>query len=80
MWSLSAQPYPYSDTIPQIKALSKPSAPSRLMWGTDWPISLKQLPYTKAVALFRDHLPSSQPAGPRQILYKTVQQIWPFGL
>jgi hypothetical protein len=28
----------------------------RLMWGTDWPISLGHLSYAQTVALFRDHM------------------------
>ena len=80
MWSLSRQPFPYRDADAQVKRLYDTFGPKRLMWGTDWPISLKQLPYDKAVALFRDHLDFLSPADHEQILSKTVQQVWPFGL
>lgn len=80
LWSLSAKPYPYADTIPQIKSLCQSFGPKRLMWGTDWPISLKQLPYAQAVALYRDHLDFLSLEDHNQILYKTVQRVWPFGL
>jgi predicted TIM-barrel fold metal-dependent hydrolase len=80
MWSLSAQPYPYRDADAQVKRLNDTFGPKRLMWGTDWPISLKQLPYNKAVALYRDHLDFLSPEDHTQILYKTVQQVWPFGI
>ena len=80
LWSLSAEPYPYTDTIPQIKSLVEAFGASRLMWGTDWPISLKQLPYSKTVALYRDHLDFLTPQDRTQILYKTVQRVWPFGI
>jgi L-fuconolactonase len=80
MWSLSKQPYPYADTISQIKSLHQVFGAERLMWGTDWPISLKQLPYDKAVALFRDHLDFLSPEDHTQILYKTVQRVWPFNI
>jgi L-fuconolactonase len=80
MWSLSKQPYPYPDAVTQVKRLYDTFGAKRLMWGTDWPISLKQLSYEKAVALYRDHL-GFLPADDReQILSKTVQQVWPFGL
>jgi L-fuconolactonase len=79
-WSLSAEPYPYTDTIPQIKSLHETFGAQRLMWGTDWPISLKQLSYAKAVELYRDHLNFLSPQDHAQILYKTVQCVWPFGL
>jgi L-fuconolactonase len=79
-WSLSTEPYPYTDTIPQIKSLSEAFGASRLMWGTDWPISLKQLSYAKAVELYRDHLNFLSAQDHEQILYKTVQRVWPFGI
>jgi L-fuconolactonase len=80
MLSLSKQPYPYTDTIPQIKSLCEAFSAERLMWGTDWPISLKQSSYANIVALYRDHL-NFLPAQDRtQILYKTAQRVWPFGI
>jgi L-fuconolactonase len=80
IWSLSKQPYPYPDAIAQVKRLHKTFGATRLMWGTDWPISLKQLPYEKAVALYRDHLDFLPGNDREQILTRTVQQVWPFGL
>ena len=80
MWSLSKQPYPYPDAQTQVKRLYDKLGAKRLMWGTDWPISLRQLPYDKAVELFRDHLDFVPPADHAWILGKTVQQVWPFGL
>ncbi len=80
MWSLSKQPYPYPDAQAQVKRLHPHFTAKRLMWGTDWPVSLKNLTYAQAVALFRDHLGFLSPADHEQILYKTVQQVWPFGI
>lgn len=80
MWSLSQQPFPYRDSAAQVKRLYDAFGSKRLMWGTDWPISLKQLSYAKAVALFRDHLDFLPSHDREQILSKTVQQVWPFGL
>jgi len=80
MWSLSKQAYPYPDAAVQVKRLYDTFGPRRLMWGTDWPISLKQLPYDKAVALYRDHLDFLPATDREQILSKTVQQVWPFNL
>ena len=80
MWSLSKGEYPYADAQVQVKRLYDAFGARRLMWGTDWPVSLKQLPYAKAVELFRDHLDFLTPADREWILYKTVQQVWPFGL
>jgi L-fuconolactonase len=80
MWSLSKQPYPYPDALLQVKRLHQHFGAQRLMWGTDWPISLKDLTYAQAVALYRDHLDFLSPEDHKQILYKTVQRVWPFGI
>jgi predicted TIM-barrel fold metal-dependent hydrolase len=80
MWSLSRESFPYRDADAQVKRLNDTFGPQRLMWGTDWPICLKQLSYDKAVALFRDHLDFLPATDREQILSKTVQQVWPFGL
>ena len=80
MWSLSNQPYPYADAQAQAKRLYDVFGPKRLMAGTDWPISLKQLPYGKSVSLYRDHLDFLSPSDRVQIFSKTVQTVWPFGV
>jgi len=80
MWSLSKQPYPYPDAAEQVKRLYDKFGAERLMWGTDWPICLKQVSYARAVALFRDHLGFMPTKDHEQVLYKTVQRVWPFGL
>ncbi|MGA3127511.1 MAG: amidohydrolase family protein [Candidatus Korobacteraceae bacterium] len=35
-YRISAQPYPYEDVVPLVRALVE-AAPSRMLWGTDWP-------------------------------------------
>jgi L-fuconolactonase len=80
MWSLSKQPYPYPDALVQVKRLHQHFGAQRLMWGTDWPISLKNLTYAQAVALYRNHLDFLSPEDLKQVLYKTVQRVWPFGI
>jgi L-fuconolactonase len=79
-WSLSRQPYPYPDAMDQIKRLHDRFSAHRLMWGTDWPISLKELTYAQAVALYRDHLDWLTLSERTQILSRTAQDVWPFGL
>ena len=80
MWSLSRQAYPYVDALVQVKRLYDGFGAKRLMWGTDWPISLKELSYAKAVALYRDGLDWMPQADKEQVLNRTVQEVWPFGL
>ncbi len=78
MWSLSHEPYPYPDAAAQVGKLYDAFSAKRLMWGTDWPISLKWLPYGQAVALFRDHMSMIPESDHAQILSGTVQEVWPF--
>jgi L-fuconolactonase len=80
LWSLSKEAYPYADMVGQVKSLVGAFGASRLMWGTDWPISLKQLSYAQAVALYRDHLDYLSARDREQILYRTVQEVWGFGV
>lgn len=80
MWKLSKQPYPYPDAQEQVKKLCESFGVRRLMWSTNWPVSLEQLPYARIVELYRDHLGFLSPEEHAEILYKSVQRVWPFGL
>lgn len=80
LWVLSKQPYPYPDAQDQVKRLLESFGAKRLMWATNWPVSLKQLPYAKLVELYRDHFNFLTPQEHGEILSGTVQRVWPFGL
>jgi predicted TIM-barrel fold metal-dependent hydrolase len=78
LWSLSRQKYPYKDTHDQVKRLSDAFGPSRLMWGTDWPMVEKYCGYAKALALYRDEIGGWTAAERRWILGDTAQKLWSF--
>jgi predicted TIM-barrel fold metal-dependent hydrolase len=78
MWVLSKQPYPYRDAQEQVKRLMARFGAQRLMWATNWPVSLAQLPYEKIVALYRDHFGFLSREEHAEILSGTVQRVWPF--
>jgi L-fuconolactonase len=78
LWSLSRQRYPYKDTHEQVKRLSDAFGPSRLMWGTDWPMVEKYCGYAKALALYRDEIGGWTEAERRWILGGTAQKLWSF--
>jgi predicted TIM-barrel fold metal-dependent hydrolase len=80
LWVLSKQPYPYPDAQDQVKRLLESFSAKRLMWATNWPVSLKELPYERLVELYRDHFNFLTREEHREILSRTVQRIWPFGL
>jgi len=79
-WSVSKQAYPYADAMAQIRRLRDGFGAERLMWGTDWPVSLKELTYAQAVGLYRDHLGWMTEGEREWVLRKTVERVWPFGL
>lgn len=76
---VSKQPYPYLDAQAQVKIVYEHFGAKRLMWATNWP-TLRELPYAKAVELYRDRLNFVSGEDHEEILYKTVQRVWPFGL
>jgi predicted TIM-barrel fold metal-dependent hydrolase len=80
MWSLSKLSYPYRDAQEQVKRLCGNFGANRLMWATNWPVSLRQLPYDRIVALYRDHMSFLSSEDREDILSRTVQGVWPFGL
>lgn len=80
MWSLSKEPYPYADAQEQVARLRDVFGAKRLMWGTDWPIVPEMVSYAQRVALYRDHLRFLSDEERKEILYQTVQRVWPFGL
>lgn len=79
-WSLSRQAYPYNDALDQIKKLRDSFSAKHLMWGTDWPIALPRPDYNERVELYRDHLTFLNKEERADVLYRTVQRVWPFGM
>jgi predicted TIM-barrel fold metal-dependent hydrolase len=80
MWSLSQEAYPYADAQDMVKQLYESFGAQRLMWATNWPVSLAKLPYGKIVELYSDRLNIFTPEDREEVLYKTVQRVWPFEL
>jgi L-fuconolactonase len=77
-WSLSKQPYPYADSLVQVKRLYDAFGPRRLMWGTDWPLVENYCGYAKALALVQDEMKFLDADDKRWILGGTVERVWPF--
>jgi L-fuconolactonase len=80
MWSLSREAYPYADAMEMVKRLLAVFGAKRLMAGTDWPISLPKQSYAQTVALYREHMGFLLAEERAQLLSKTVQEVWPFGV
>ncbi|MEZ5356170.1 MAG: amidohydrolase family protein [Bryobacteraceae bacterium] len=77
-WSLSKQEFPWRDTWTQIKRLRDGFGAERLMWGTDWPVSLRHASYVQALRLYRDVLDVFNAGEKAWILGKTAERVWPF--
>jgi predicted TIM-barrel fold metal-dependent hydrolase len=79
-WSLSKQPYPWTDAQQQIRRLYDAFGPQRLMWATDWPIvENSKATYAQALQLVRDDIPFFNADDKSWILSKTIEKVWPFG-
>ncbi len=77
-WSLSKQEYPWRDTHAQVKRLYDTFGPQRLMWGTDWPVSLRHATYAQTLHLVQKELAFLNEDDKAWILSKTVERVWPF--
>jgi L-fuconolactonase len=80
LWAVSKQPYPYLDAQAQVKQVYQSFGAQRIMWATNWPVSLQQCSYDRIVALYRDHMDLFTPQDRKEVLHKTVQRVWDFGL
>lgn len=80
MWVLSKMPYPFPDAQQQVRRLLQQFGAKRLMWATNWPVSLQQLDYRRIVDLYRDHFTFVSREEHEEILSGTVQRVWPFAL
>jgi predicted TIM-barrel fold metal-dependent hydrolase len=63
-YRISAQPYPYADVVPLARTLVE-AAPSRMLWGTDWPHPGVTVPMPRDGDLL-DLLPTWVPDGGTQ--------------
>ena len=77
-WSLSKQPYPWLDAQEHAKRLYDAFGPRRVMWGTDWPVSLNHTTYDKTLTLVRDDMKFLNAEDKSWILSRTVERVWPF--
>ena len=77
-WSLSRQPYPYTDTHEQVKRLHAAFGPQRLMWATDWPIVERVSSYAQALRVVRDEMKFLTAEDKHWVLSKTIERVWPF--
>jgi L-fuconolactonase len=78
MWSISRQAYPWLDAQEYVKRLYAAFGPSRLMWGTDWPVCMQWTSYGETLRVVRDDMKFLNDDDKSWILSRTVERLWPF--
>jgi predicted TIM-barrel fold metal-dependent hydrolase len=77
-WSISEQEYPWRDTWDLVKSVHGAFGAERIMWGTDWPVSLSKTDYGSTLRLITDAMDFFSDADKSWILSKSVERLWPF--
>lgn len=77
-WSISKQPYPWLDAQEHVKRLHQAFGPQRLMWATDWPVSLAKATYTQTLSVVRDDMKFLNEEDKSWILSRTIDRVWKF--
>jgi len=77
-WSISKQDYPWRDTWPLVRRVYQTFGPRRIMWDTDWPVSLRRTTYGRTLSVVRDEMDFFSAEDLEWVLGKTALQLWPF--
>jgi predicted TIM-barrel fold metal-dependent hydrolase len=77
-WSLSRQDYPWADTHGLVEDVYQAFGPRRVMWATDWPVSLTRATYAQTLQVVRDEFRFIAAADLEWVLGRTALSLWPF--
>ncbi len=77
-WSISHEPYPWRDTWDLVKQVRDAFGAPRLMWGTDWPVCLRNTAYDRTLRVVRDEMDFFNEEELTWILGQTALRLWPF--
>jgi len=76
-YAFSRLPYPYPDLTPHVRALWRAFGRERLMWATDYPLSvLAGESYTQSRRLMRVQLPELSAEDEDWLMGRTAQQLY----
>jgi predicted TIM-barrel fold metal-dependent hydrolase len=75
----SRESYPFSDTLPFIRALVDAFTPQKCLWGSDWPFlrATARVDYGPLLTLFEDMVPDA--ADRKAIFWDTPRRLLGFG-
>lgn len=77
-WSISEQAYPWADTHALVEQVYQTFGGPRIMWSTDWPVSLHRAQYPQTLSVVRDEMDFFSPEDREWVLGKTALKLWPF--
>ncbi len=77
-WSISEQEYPWRDTWDLVQSVHGAFGPERIMWGTDWPVSLTKTDYGSTLRVVAEAMDFFTAEDKSWILSKSVERLWPF--
>ena len=78
-WSISEEgEYPWRDTWDLVKSVRDAFGPQRIMWGTDWPVSLSKTDYGSTLRVVKDEMDFFSDEEKSRILAKSIERLWPF--
>jgi predicted TIM-barrel fold metal-dependent hydrolase len=78
-WSISEEgQYPWRDTWDLVKSVYDAFGPERIMWGTDWPVSLDKTDYGSTLRVVAQEMDFFNESDKDWILAKTIERLWPF--
>lgn len=76
LWSLSKQEYPWRDGHEQVKRVYDAFGPDRLMWASDWPVSLARSSYARTISAFREEMSFLNAEDRKWLFGGTARRVW----
>lgn len=74
----SSQDYPWCDTHSALEKVFQQFGANRIMWGSDWPFSLRQMTYAQSLGYIKNEVKFLTPEEREWVTSKTALQIWRF--
>ncbi len=77
-WSISSEDFPWRDTWALVKEVYRAFGARRIMFATDWPVSLARTDYAHTIRVARDEMDFWAPGDLEWVMGKTALRLWAF--